>query len=142
MRPRPPHRVARRRSPKRGRPGSRAEYSREQLRLDLLRGVVTEPLLTRIREAPDQPYNIIVALNEAFPEGVDSAFELVTEALAQLKPPPPQAPRRSASYVFLRLTGQQIQDVAAMYRDWVKTQGDRFKSPVYRVWEDARSVRA
>ena len=44
---------------------------------------------------------------------------------------------RAANYVFARLTGQQILDLAAVYREWMKSQGDRFKSPVYRVWEDA-----
>ena len=43
---------------------------------------------------------------------------------------------RAANYVFARLTGTQILALAEVYRNWVKSQGDRFKSPVYRVWED------
>ncbi len=34
-----------------------ANYSREELRRDMLRGVVTEPLLTHIRERPGDTYD-------------------------------------------------------------------------------------
>lgn len=111
-------------------------YTREDLRRDLLRGVVTEPLLTRITEAPEQSYDIIIALNEFFPEGVDEAFEIVKSALSAL-PSRPQRIERAATYVFTRLTGTQILMLADQYRRWVKEKGDRFKSPVYRVWEDS-----
>jgi subtilisin family serine protease len=128
--------VAKARKSRDRKPTKEQEYSREQLRRDLLRGVVTEPLLTHIRAARRKPFDIIIALNEFFPDGVDSAFALVKEALDDLKPAPEHV-RRSASYVFVRLTGQQVLDLAEMYRAWVKQQGDRVKSPVYRVWEDA-----
>jgi hypothetical protein len=111
-------------------------YSREQLRRDLLRGVVTEPLLTHVTEAPGNAFDVIISLNELFPAGLDQAAGLVVGALEKLDPKPERM-TRAANYVFARLTGRQILDLAAVYRDWVKTQGDRFKSPVYRVWEDA-----
>ena len=98
-------------------------------------GVVTEPLLTRITKAPEGTYDIIIALNELFPEGVDRAFEWVKKALDALAPPPKKV-GRAATYVFATLTGNQVLELADLYRNWVKTQGDRFKSPVYRVWED------
>lgn len=100
-----------------------------------MRGVVTEPLLTHVLAAPEQPFDIIIALNEFFPDGMDSAFNWVKKALDDLTPPPERL-GRAASYVFARLSGTQILELAATYRAWVKSQGDRVKSPVYRVWED------
>jgi subtilisin family serine protease len=113
----------------------RQAYSREDLRRDLLRGVVTEPLLGHVTEKPEASYDIIVALNEFFPEGIEAAHEWVHRALVALTPPPERL-GRAASYVFARLTGTQILELADLYRAWVKSQGDRVKTPVYRVWED------
>jgi len=116
--------------------GESGRYSRDDLRRDLARSVVTEPLLTHITDAPGNSFDIIIALNEAFPDGLDNAFDWVKAALDALTPPP-QRLGRAASYVFARLTGQQILDLAEKYRAWVKEQGDRAKTPVYRVWEDS-----
>ena len=118
------------------RPGEPERYTREHLRRDLLRGVVTEPLLGNIIAAPKKAFDVIIALNELFPDGLDKAAGWVVDALKALDPQP-QRMTRAVNYVFARLTGQQILDLAAVYRGWVKSQGDRFKSPVYRVWEDA-----
>jgi len=120
-------------------PGATSEperYTREHLHQDLMRGIVTEPLLTHILAAPESPFDIIISLNELFPEGLDKAAEWVEGELKKLKPKPERV-ARAANYVFARLTGTQILALAAVYRSWVKSQGDRFKSPVYRVWEDA-----
>jgi len=117
-------------------PGAEPErYTREDLRQDLLRGVVTEPLLTNILKSPGSSFDIIIALNELFPEGLDKAAEWVEGELNKLQPKPERM-ARAANYVFARLTGTQILALAEVYRNWVKSQGDRFKSPVYRVWED------
>ncbi len=112
-----------------------ANYSREELRRDMLRGVVTEPLLTHIRERPGDTYDIIIALNELYPDGAEKARELVEAALAKLTPSVQPGPR-AANYVFARLTGLQILDLAALYRDWLRECGDRAKTPIYRVWQD------
>jgi serine protease AprX len=119
-----------------GAPSEPKRYSREDLRQDLLRGLITEPLLTRILQSRESPFDIIISLNELFPEGLDKAAAWVEGALQALDPKPERM-TRAANYVFARLTGTQILELAAEYRKWVTSLADRFKSPVYRVWEDA-----
>jgi serine protease AprX len=109
---------------------------REELQRVLLRGVVTEPLLTRITEKPNDWFDIIIALNELYPAGVSEAARWVIDAL-EASTPKPERVSRAASYVFARMLGTQILELAAKYREWVLEKGDRFKTPVYRVWEDA-----
>ncbi len=110
-------------------------YTREELQRDLLRGVVTEPLLGRVKEDPKASYDIIISLNEYYPDGTDAARKLVEDTLKTLNPPVQLGPQ-AANYVFARLTGQQILDLATLYRDWVKQLGERKKAPIYRVWQD------
>jgi len=75
-------------------PGAEPErYTREDLRQDLLRGVVTEPLLTNILKSPGSSFDIIIALNELFPEGLDKAAEGVEGELNKLQPKPERMAR-------------------------------------------------
>lgn len=110
-------------------------YSREELQRDLLRGMITEPLLSRIKEKPTESYDIIISLNEYYPDGTDQAREIVEQELKKLTPPV-KLGAQAANYVFARLTGQQILYLAAVYRAWIKERGERKKAPIYRVWQD------
>ena len=116
-------------------------YTREDLQRDLLRGLITEPLLGKLQDprAQEVEFHIIISLNENYPGGTDAARTLVNQAIDDLDPP---ATRRggTATYVFAIMTGRQILKLAALYRSWIGTQG-RKVGPIYRVWEDAE-VRA
>jgi serine protease AprX len=110
-------------------------YPRKILHRDLMRAVLTEPLLTKIQEKPDDKFDIIVALNEQFPAGLKAAHEEVVKALSKIKPKPPSR-LSHPNYIFVTLTGRQIQALAEEYREYVASDQARWKSPVYRVWED------
>lgn len=111
-------------------------YSRDDLHRDMLRGLITEPLLGMIQANPQASYDIIISLNEFYPEGTDNAREMVEKALLELTPPA-KLGAKSANYIFATLTGRQILDLATEYRAWLQKYGERKKAPIYRVWQDA-----
>jgi serine protease AprX len=109
-------------------------YSRKELRRDMMRAVITEPLLSNVSEHPTEKFDIIIALNEFYPRGRPAAKQAVLQALKPLKlKPAPVATH--PNYVFAKLTGAQVQNLAKQYREYV-TDKSRWDSPVYRVWED------
>jgi len=110
-------------------------YTREELRHDLMRGLITEPLLGKLKAAPSDAYDIIISLNEQYPEGIDAARKLVEEAINGLTPRP-KLRRGTQNYVFATMIGSQILELASVYRDWIRATG-RWSNPVYRVWEDS-----
>lgn len=107
-------------------------YPRKELHRDMMRAVITEPLLSDAQERPDEPFAIIIALNEQYPQGLPKAREAVLTALQGLRPAPVAT---HPNYIFAKLTGQQIQDLAKKYRRYISDK-ERWKSPVYRVWAD------
>ena len=113
---------------------------REDLRRNLLRGVVTEPLLSEIQKNPTDRFDIIIALNELFPGGTKRARDLVLEALAAWSSTRPKDPQPE-NYVFVALTGEQIMSLAKKYREWLGEHGERTSSPIYKVWKD-QEIRA
>ena len=113
----------------------------------MLRGVVTEPLLSEVRRDPKGSFDIIIALNELYPGGIDEARTWVLQNLAERVPgqpnssitqgdasahkyPPPK------NYVFLNLTGEVILALAKVYAGWLSAPGGRTTAPIYRVWKD------
>ncbi|HNY41365.1 MAG TPA: S8 family peptidase [Bryobacteraceae bacterium] len=113
----------------------RGAYPREELQRDMMRGFITEPLLGEIRENPSGNFDIIIALNESWAEGVRAARQMVVERLAQLEPPAEVQPD-GVNYVFAKLPGRQILRMAELYRSWVNKGGHARKGPIYRVWKD------
>jgi subtilisin family serine protease len=113
----------------------REPYSREELQRDMCRGFITEPLLGDIQANPAGDFDIIVALNEAWADGVDAARRLVVERLKKLKPPA-RVQKGGVNYVFAKLAGHQILELAEVYREWAKQSGNKQKGPIYRVWKD------
>lgn len=115
---------------------------REDLRRNLLRGVVTEPLLSEVRNNPKGSFDIIIALNELHPKGIDEARKWVLDNLDTWVP----GWRKSAgaqegtstpkNYVFVELTGEMILELAKLYLDWIATPEGRANAPIYRVWKD------
>lgn len=110
-------------------------YSRDELRRDLMRGLITEPLLSEIYRKPGKTFDVIIALNETFPDGVAAARQLCLDGLNSLKPPPKIKPG-GVNYIFVSLKGRQIIELAQRYREWSGGQQARRRNPVYRVWAD------
>jgi subtilisin family serine protease len=136
-------------------------YTREQLQADMFRGLITEPLLSEIRDNPGRKFHIIIALNESWAAGIDDARETVRKQVAAFNPD--RAPGTSSTYVFAQLTGKQILSLAGDYSEWAKkewadkkkqdkkarlteaarpeTWSQPRKGPIYRIWKD-EEVRA
>lgn len=113
----------------------RGAYPREQLQRDMMRGFITEPLLGNIREDPGGNFDIIIALNETWNEGVTAARQLVVTYLEKLGKPAVVQPG-GVNYVFATLPGWQILQLAELYRGWVKEKSGGKTGPIYRVWQD------
>jgi serine protease AprX len=107
-------------------------YTREQLHKDMLRGLITEPLISDIRNKPESDFDIIIALNET----IEDARLQVEETLRQLSPPPKNLAFCGVHYVFVTMSGGQILDLAADYKKWLDNLGPGRAGPIYRVWKD------
>jgi serine protease AprX len=110
---------------------------RDELRRDMMRGLITEPLLSQIKDNPKNTYSIIISVNEQFQDGTERARDLI-ESFLRTVTPPVTLGRKASNYVFASLTGEQILDLAKRYLEEVKKMGGRWKSPIYRVWQDSK----
>jgi serine protease AprX len=122
--------MSKRPSGKEGKPAER--YTREHLRRDMMRGLITEPLISNIRSEPDKDFDIIIALNET----VADARKQVEDTLNNLTPAAKNLGFCGLHYVFVTLTGSQILRLAADYKSWLDKQGPGRAGPIYRVWKD------
>jgi subtilisin family serine protease len=113
------------------------QEQREKIKQDMMRSIVTEPLLSKVAKAvnedrqPDRKFDVIISLNELFPGGVDGAMKYVTQRAAALN----VTYYELAPYLFACLSAQQILDLAQEARDLTAKHG-RSGSVVYRIWED------
>ncbi len=105
----------------------------DELRVNMMRSVVTEPLLSKVQAAaPEDRFEVIIALNELSQGGIGAALEYVKKQVDEWGV-------RYASvsqYVFARLTKEQILALADKARALTKEFGPR-ASAVYRIWEDS-----
>ena len=101
----------------------------------MMRAVITEPLLTNLKEDEAATYSIIIALNEQYPDGIQEAHRVVMAMLDNLKLTPKPVGEHP-NYIFAKLSGTQILELAAKYREYAAQDQARWNSPVYRVWED------
>lgn len=107
------------------------------IRIDMMRSIVTEPLLSKVNAAinaekkSDEQFAVIISINEFFPGGVPGAMRYVVERAKEWKvdyyPLPP--------YLFACLTADQIVKLAEEARQLIKDHGPN-GSVVYRIWED------
>jgi len=118
-------------------PAAAASQQRESMRLDMMRSIVTEPLLSKVNNAvnvdknPAQPFDVIISLNELFPGGVPGAMRWVVERAKDWNVKYSQLP----PYLFACLTAEQIISLAKEARRLISEQGAA-ASVVYRIWED------
>ena len=58
----------------------------DELRRNMMRSIVTEPLLSRVQRAgPDQKFEVIISLNELFKGGIDAALVYVKQRADEWK---------------------------------------------------------
>ena len=110
-----------------------AEKARRDLRRNMLRSIITEPLLTHIREEPDELFDVIISLNEFFRGGMEGALQAVKARADEW------GVRNYAAvsnYEFGRLTAAQILQLAAETQD-LNALNKRNEAVVYRIWEDS-----
>ena len=110
---------------------------REDLRFNMLRSVLTEPLLSKVQEHPDDRFDVIISLNELYKGGLDEALDLV-EQLARAWD---VRPARVSNYVFACLSGTQLlrlaEETQLQIKDAFERRDDTRRAPViYRIWED------
>jgi subtilisin family serine protease len=108
----------------------------EEMRLDMMRSIITEPLLSQVQEKAiagrlQDTFDVIIALNELFEGGLDAALAQVVRRAADW------GVRYTAvsNYCFATLTVRQILALADEARTLARDRGRR-GSVVYRIWED------
>lgn len=109
---------------------------RQEIRLDMMRSIVTEPLLSQVTQAvkdgnPDQRFDVIIALNEFFVGGIEAAMKYVMDRAKQWG----VQYAALSNYLFACVTARQILDLAKEARDLIDKYG-RTGTVVYRIWED------
>jgi serine protease AprX len=99
--------------------------------MDMMRSVVTEPLLSKVQKKPRGKYEVIIALNELFEGGIENALQYVKTRAKDWG----VDYNWVSHYCFACLTGTQILTLAQEARDLVKEHGRR-GTVIYRIWED------
>jgi subtilisin family serine protease len=104
----------------------------DEIRMNMMRSVVTEPLLSKIQAAsPQEKFEVIVSLNELFKGGIAAALEAVKKRAEDWK----VQYATSSHYVFACLTKEQILLLAEEVRLLTKEHGPQ-ASVIHRIWED------
>jgi subtilisin family serine protease len=103
-----------------------------RLRLDMMKSVVTEPLLSGVQNDPQGIFDVIIAANELFEDGIEAAIRQI-ESQAKTW----GAPCRTTShYCFVCLTGAQILELAEETRALTRQHG-RQRAVIHRIWDDS-----
>jgi subtilisin family serine protease len=105
---------------------------RRSLRLNMMRSIVTEPLLSQIKLNPNDNFDVIISLNELFKGGITAALREIERRAEQWR----VQYATTSHYCFACLTGNQILALAEESRALVKEHGPS-GTVVYRIWEDS-----
>ena len=110
---------------------------REDLRFNMLRSVLTEPLLSKVQEEPGGRFDVIISLNELFKDGLAAALKVVEDRATAWK----VRYARVSNYVFACLSGEQLLQLAAETQQQVQGAIDAREDPrsapvIYRIWDD------
>ena len=104
----------------------------DELRRNMMRSIVTEPLLSRVQRAgPDQKFEVIISLNELFKGGIDAALVYVKQRADEWK----VKYATVSHYCFACLTKAQILALSSETRELEAKFGPT-GPVVYRIWED------
>lgn len=112
-------------------PAKKPLARQQEVRFEMLRSVITEPLLSRVQDSPDGRFDVIIALNELFEGGMPAALEQITQRAEQWGVKYAIA----STYCFACLTGEQIRSLAEEARLLSEKHGPK-GSVIYRIWED------
>lgn len=112
------------------------DSQRDDMRMNMMRSFVTEPLLSRVQSAikedrPAEKFDVIISLNEMFHGGVPAAREEVMKRAREWG----VVFRTSSHYVFASLTAEQILRAADEARQLTREHGSK-SGVIYRIWED------
>ncbi len=105
----------------------------DDLRNNMMHSIVTEPLLKYLQDAEndDTQFDVIIALNELFKDGIGAALEFVKNRGNEWHVPYSYV----SQYLFCRLTKWQILFLAKEARDLTSKYGPQ-ASVIYRIWDD------
>lgn len=106
--------------------------ARKELRRNMLRSIITEPLLSKIQADPTGSFDVIISLNELYRGGISAAIDMVRHRADEWD----VAFTNVSGYVFGRITADQIQQLAVESQE-LNSQNRRTEAVVYRIWEDS-----
>jgi len=109
--------------------------ARQELRRNMLRSIVTEPLLSRIRDNPEGMFDVIISLNEFYKDGMAEALRIVRQRAHDWGIPDREWSSVS-HYVFGRLSAERILELARESQE-LNMANRRQDAVVYRIWEDS-----
>lgn len=104
---------------------------REEILRDMMRSIITEPLLSQVQQDPTKSFEVIIALNELFSGGLPGALQHVKERADKWN----VRYTTLSHYVFACLTGDLILKLAGEARELTLAHGKK-GTVVYRIWQD------
>jgi hypothetical protein len=116
---------------------------RKDVQANMLRSIITEPLLGRVQKNPTKQYDVIISLNELYSGGMDEAIKQVRDLADKWNRPYATV----SHYVFTCLPGDRILELAAMTQNQMRLaseaaaqRGERIdgrrEATIYRIWQD------
>ena len=108
------------------------ERARMALRTNMMRSIITEPLLSRIQGGSREQFDVIIELNEFYRDGLSGALAVIEQQARRWK-----VRLGSVScYVFARLSADRIRLLAAAAQE-LAAANRRDDAVVHRIWEDS-----
>jgi len=105
---------------------------RAELQLQMMRSIVTEPLLSKLSAADaGTKFDVIISLNEFFVDGIDGALDQVKKRADSWN----VKYTTTSHYCFAYLTKDQILSLAQEAHDLIQAYGQR-ATVIYRMWQD------
>ena len=109
----------------------------QEMRRDMMRSVITEPLLTKVLEAGQEgkdpgPFDVIILLNEFYRGGIDAALKRVKQLADEWGV---KGYKSMSHYCFAQLPAALILKLAGLTMNQ-QAEG-RNENIVYRIWEDS-----
>src|ERR1700760_1315723 len=108
----------------------------ENIRRDMTRSVLMEPLASQLKSSGDQPLKVIIQLNESWTGGLTAAALRILDKGSTFDP----KAKLSPPYCFATLTIVQITDLAEETRRQIRA-GGRKSALIFRIWSD-QEIRA
>lgn len=102
-------------------------------RKDMMRSLLTEPLLSLSAKEPDRTFDVILTLNELHHAGLEGARKGLEGWLRERQ----ITPGAVSGYVLAAMTGKQITDLAIYQRRLFDSEFGKAGPWIYRIWEDS-----